>query len=106
MDDGEELADGAASAAFDAVVKRSRDASVRMVAAVERNAAHRAFTGWLRELRQDQQGVLLSPVVDVRTRRICGVEALVRWRHPVRGLIPPDQFIALAHGTWHAGRAA
>jgi S-DNA-T family DNA segregation ATPase FtsK/SpoIIIE len=38
---------------------------VRVVAAVERNAAHRAFTGWLREMRQDQQGVLLSPVVDV-----------------------------------------
>ncbi|MGA2054876.1 MAG: EAL domain-containing protein [Bradyrhizobium sp.] len=40
-----------------------------------------------------------QPVVDVATRRICGVEALVRWRHPVRGLVGPDQFIPLAEST-------
>ncbi len=40
-----------------------------------------------------------QPVVDVKTRRICGVEALVRWRHPVRGLVGPDQFIPLAEST-------
>ena len=40
-----------------------------------------------------------QPVVDVRTRRICGVEALVRWRHPVKGLVGPDQFIPLAEST-------
>ena len=40
-----------------------------------------------------------QPVVDVRTREICGVEALVRWRHPVKGLVGPDQFIPLAEST-------
>ena len=40
-----------------------------------------------------------QPVVDVKTRRLCGVEALVRWRHPVKGLIAPDQFIPLAEST-------
>jgi diguanylate cyclase (GGDEF)-like protein/PAS domain S-box-containing protein len=40
-----------------------------------------------------------QPVVDVRTRRICAVEALVRWRHPVKGPVELDQFIRLAEST-------
>src|SRR5262249_51974315 len=40
-----------------------------------------------------------QPVIDVGTRKPCGVEALVRWRHPQKGLIPPDQFIPLAEET-------
>jgi diguanylate cyclase (GGDEF)-like protein len=40
-----------------------------------------------------------QPVFDVRTGRRQGLEALVRWRHPTRGLIPPDQFIPLAEET-------
>ena len=40
-----------------------------------------------------------QPVVDVRTRRICGVEAFVRWHHPSRGLLAPDQFLPLAEST-------
>jgi diguanylate cyclase (GGDEF)-like protein/PAS domain S-box-containing protein len=40
-----------------------------------------------------------QPVVDVRTRQISGVEALVRWRHPVKGLVGPDQFVPLAEAT-------
>src|SRR5580704_2587388 len=40
-----------------------------------------------------------QPVVDVATRQICGVEALIRWRHPVKGLVGPDQFIPLAESS-------
>jgi diguanylate cyclase (GGDEF)-like protein len=40
-----------------------------------------------------------QPFFDVQTGRRQGVEALVRWRHPTRGLIPPDQFIPLAEET-------
>jgi predicted signal transduction protein with EAL and GGDEF domain len=40
-----------------------------------------------------------QPVFDVKTHRLCGVEALVRWRHPVKGLILPDRFIWLAEET-------
>ena len=40
-----------------------------------------------------------QPVVDSRTLRIRGAEALVRWRHPTKGLIPPDKFIPLAEDT-------
>jgi diguanylate cyclase (GGDEF)-like protein len=37
-----------------------------------------------------------QPVIEVRTRRILGFEALMRWRHPDRGLVPPDEFIPIA----------
>ena len=40
-----------------------------------------------------------QPVVDVKTRLLCGVEALVRWKHPTKGLIAPDKFIPLAEST-------
>ena len=41
-----------------------------------------------------------QPKVRVAGRGLCGVEALVRWRHPVRGLLGPDQFIPAAE---HSG---
>ncbi len=37
-----------------------------------------------------------QPCIDAATLRTTGVEALVRWRHPERGLIPPDRFIPIA----------
>jgi diguanylate cyclase (GGDEF)-like protein len=40
-----------------------------------------------------------QPVVDAGTRLMCGVEALVRWKHPTKGMIPPDHFIPLAEST-------
>jgi diguanylate cyclase (GGDEF)-like protein len=45
--------------------------------------------------------VQYQPIVDARSRRVVDVEALVRWRHPARGMIPPDQFIKLAEQTGH-----
>jgi diguanylate cyclase (GGDEF)-like protein/PAS domain S-box-containing protein len=40
-----------------------------------------------------------QPVMDAKTRTLCGVEALIRWRHPTRGLIGPDHFLPLAEST-------
>ncbi len=34
-----------------------------------------------------------QPVIDLATNRICGFEALARWQHPVRGFVPPDEFV-------------
>jgi diguanylate cyclase (GGDEF)-like protein/PAS domain S-box-containing protein len=50
-------------------------------------------------IAREQFELHYQPVVDVTTRQIGGVEALVRWRHPVKGLVGPDQFIPLAEAT-------
>ncbi|MGD0102614.1 MAG: EAL domain-containing protein [Rhodopila sp.] len=40
-----------------------------------------------------------QPVMDVRSGRLTGFEALLRWNHPIRGLVSPDAFIPLAEET-------
>lgn len=42
-----------------------------------------------------------QPKFDLRRREVTGVEALARWRHPTRGLLPPDLFIPMAEETGH-----
>jgi diguanylate cyclase (GGDEF)-like protein/PAS domain S-box-containing protein len=49
--------------------------------------------------RAEHRGELLlhyQPIVALRDRRIAGFEALIRWQHPTRGLIPPGEFLPLA----------
>ena len=54
----------------------------------------------LRRAVDERQLVLhYQPVVDLARGHIRGFEALVRWRHPIRGLIPPADFIPLAEET-------
>jgi len=54
----------------------------------------------LRHPNLDDQLVLhYQPQVSVKTGRIVGVEALVRWQHPTRGLLSPGQFIAIAESA-------
>ncbi|SNS28232.1 PAS domain S-box-containing protein/diguanylate cyclase (GGDEF) domain-containing protein [Geodermatophilus pulveris] len=50
-------------------------------------------------LTDDQFIVHYQPMVSMRTGEITGVEALVRWQHPERGLVPPNEFIPLAEAT-------
>lgn len=49
-----------------------------------------------RAFQQEQLEVYYQPQVDIRSGRILGAEALLRWRDAERGFIPPDQFIPLA----------
>jgi diguanylate cyclase (GGDEF)-like protein/PAS domain S-box-containing protein len=47
-------------------------------------------------LRENQFYVDYQPIVDLRTNKLEGLEALMRWRHPARGLVPPAIFIDVA----------
>ncbi|MHC2465820.1 EAL domain-containing protein [Bradyrhizobium embrapense] len=68
----------------------------------------------LREaMAKDEFSLYYQPLYDLHLDRICGFEALLRWHHPKRGLVPPDQFIPIAEeigligplGEWVLNRA-
>ena len=52
-----------------------------------------------RALEQQELRVHYQPVHDLATSRVIGVEALVRWQHPKRGLVSPAEFIPIAERT-------
>ena len=50
----------------------------------------------LKGLSEEQFELYYQPQIDMKSRQIVGVEALVRWNHPVKGLVSPAEFIPLA----------
>ncbi|MBI3596224.1 MAG: EAL domain-containing protein [Nitrospirae bacterium] len=61
---------------------------------------HLALMGELHYAIEHNELLLFyQPKISLKTRHIVGVEALVRWKHPHRGMIPPDQFILPAEQT-------
>ena len=52
-----------------------------------------------RGIQQDELVLHFQPIVATTAHRLLGFEALVRWRHPVRGLVGPDEFIHVAEET-------
>jgi diguanylate cyclase (GGDEF)-like protein len=52
-----------------------------------------------RAITSDELEVYVQPLAALPSREVVGVEALVRWRHPQQGLLPPDAFIGLAERT-------
>jgi EAL domain-containing protein (putative c-di-GMP-specific phosphodiesterase class I) len=83
------------------VAKRSRGAFVVYAPEYDRRGLSRLTL--MAELRQGIAGGQLvlhfQPMVSLRDRRITGVEALVRWNHPFRGMVPPAEFIPFAEKT-------
>jgi len=50
-------------------------------------------------LARDELVLHYQPLFDPKTQRVIGAEALIRWNHPQRGLIPPDLFIPIAEDS-------
>ncbi|MCP4619681.1 MAG: EAL domain-containing protein [Bradyrhizobium sp.] len=67
------------------------DASAKARLALEQDLRHALTNGGLE--------IHYQPLVDLRTDRVTGCEALVRWRHPERGMISPAAFIPVAEDT-------
>jgi diguanylate cyclase (GGDEF)-like protein len=52
-----------------------------------------------RAMQDKQFHLLYQPIYDLRTERVVGLEALIRWLHPTRGVLPPAEFLPLAEET-------
>jgi diguanylate cyclase (GGDEF)-like protein len=50
-------------------------------------------------LGREEFFLLYQPIFELPSQDMVGVEALIRWRHPVRGIVPPDEFIPLAESS-------
>ena len=70
---------------------KSMNAEIAERVAIEADLVH--------ALEQDQLVVYYQPQFDIATGNVVGLEALVRWRHPERGLLLPDEFISVAEET-------
>ncbi|WP_460426247.1 putative bifunctional diguanylate cyclase/phosphodiesterase [Azotobacter armeniacus] len=84
------------------LAKRSHSRYQFYIASVDREMRHRReLEKDLREaLARGELQLLYQPQLNYRNQRVEGVEALLRWRHPRHGLVPPDQFVLLAE---HSG---
>ncbi|HVM02361.1 MAG TPA: EAL domain-containing protein, partial [Acidimicrobiales bacterium] len=71
------------------------DAQTRLLAV----ARHETANALRRAMDRGELDVHYQPQVDITTGRVVGVEALVRWRHPERGLLPPAEFVPVAEET-------
>ena len=94
VDDGEEIAEGPTAVRLESVARQGRDRSVRIIGAVETRTAHRAYAGWVSELRKTRQGLLLQPDPDI-DGDLLGV------RLPRRGsrVFPPGRAFLVRRGV-------
>jgi predicted signal transduction protein with EAL and GGDEF domain len=67
------------------------------------NASAKARRGLESDLRKaiadGELEIYYQPLVDLKSNEIAGCEALLRWRHPERGMVPPSEFIPVAEDT-------
>ena len=91
-----------------------RDADIAMYYAKERNKNYVVFdqtmhtravtllqleTDLRHAIDRDELVVYYQPIIDLTTMKLNGFEALMRWNHPQRGLVPPNEFIPVAEET-------
>jgi EAL domain-containing protein (putative c-di-GMP-specific phosphodiesterase class I) len=86
--------------------RRQRDAEPRRAQAPAASAQYLAdLAGELRHALAEGQILLhYQPRIDIATRQVAGAEALLRWQHPLRGLLTADVLIATAESAGEAGR--
>ena len=82
-------------------VKQAHDGYALFQSAFEQYSPHRlALISELRRaIATGELHMFYQPKIDLRSKKVYSVEALARWQHPSRGMIPPDQFIPLAEQT-------
>jgi len=98
--DGETLLKHADAAMYNAKQKGpnnieffTQDLSVQMVERLKLESGLRLA------LERQELYLVYQPQMDIATERIIGVEALLRWKHPEMGLVPPDRFISVAENS-------
>lgn len=103
IEDRHEDLDGLLQRADTALARAKRQHSRIEVYSPERDsfdATRLLLLGQVRHaLEHDEFELHYQPKLDLRTRQVCGVEALLRWRHPERGLLMPASFIPLLEQT-------
>ncbi|WP_165961147.1 putative bifunctional diguanylate cyclase/phosphodiesterase [Qipengyuania sediminis] len=101
--------------ALHAAKEKGRDQIALFDEGMDRRARERrTLERELREAISGEQMVLhYQPIVSLESGAVVGYEALLRWQHPARGLLPPDRFLGIAEetglmaqiGDWVIGRA-
>ena len=88
---------GAADAAMYKAKQAGRNAYQFFTGEITQRTRARALLGseLRRALEREEFTLFYQPKIELRTRRLCGAEALVRWNHPARGLVPPGEFISV-----------
>jgi diguanylate cyclase (GGDEF)-like protein/PAS domain S-box-containing protein len=95
--DAETLIKNADTAMYQAKAKGPQSYQFFKPAMNERAVERQSIEEDLRGALERQELILhYQPKVELSTRRITGAEALIRWNHPTRGLVPPAQFISVA----------
>ncbi|MDH4390050.1 MAG: EAL domain-containing protein [Aquabacterium sp.] len=86
-----------AEVAMDAAKRHTAGAQVYDPAVDTASALNLSLLSELRHaVGHDELRLFLQPKIAIRDGNVCGAEALVRWQHPTRGLVPPMQFIPFA----------
>lgn len=92
---------GNAHLALEAAASTGEEQPVGFVAAMrDRIASHLALEAELRlAIEKNEFELFYQPQVLLSDQSVIGAEALIRWRHPVRGLVPPGQFIPVLNNS-------